>query len=149
MKTTYVFLVRIEDDIVVRSKKPADVKILGSRTWCVWRDGKRAFDYTESIGDNHRRFLCSDNYTGTVGVFDISKPSHMKALVKAAISNRQEQLGYELVIGLRGVFGEKVWLEAGTTRHTGFRGQQKKLPKNVRKYREIESMIHDTCRPVI
>jgi hypothetical protein len=143
---TLVFLVRTQAGLTTSTRKPADVKILSSRSWCVWRDGQRAFEYTESIGYNGTRFLYSNGYIGTVGVFDITKQSHVKALVNAAVAHRQEQLSEAVVDGMREIFGKKVCLEAAAN-HGNSSRRLRNISRNAKRFLTLKSMVYEICMP--
>ncbi len=146
-KQNLVYLVRGENGVELVFKKPADVKLLNARQWRVWKGGK-SFDYIESIGDNGTRFLYSENYTGTVGVFDMSKKSHLKALHRATLAHRCEQISHELISRIDEVYGERFLRSVASRNERRGRhsGKPMPMPIMVQRYLNTRESVRQSCQ---
>jgi len=105
MLEKYVFLVRTENGIEVTFKKPDGVKISSKESrWIFSRPGQED-PFVEKIGSSGE-FLYSDNWTGPIGVYDLSDPSHVRAFTEQLLSHYEEILSWKAHCRLREVFGQ-------------------------------------------
>jgi len=94
MRLVYLIRDNEKTEVDLVFNKPVGVRVSKNATTWYYR----CFSYR--VGEDDRRLLYSDGWTGPIGVFDLDKPGHLKTLFGMFQSHLRSMLEHQILLAV-------------------------------------------------